>query len=551
MHSFKTSTFFVSSLIIPLGVFCGDVPFITLKDGVLYEGDNPFRFVSINVPGLFMNEDKPECMKEEFGFPVCQTFPIANPSFDKNGYAYGSIPGTNQSCIENPVPCRQIFPASFVDDYNQWEITTPYEQEDLVQTVALMAGRVIRTFPFLIGMKQHVNSLRSYHEPAWVAVDNAIALAQKYNVRLIIPFFNNHWKNSNPEQYLAGDIGYFTRLRQLPASAFYSDATVIEDFKHFLTFVLNRVNTVTGVRYGDDPTILAWETGNELGGAGVTNSDAAQTAAWTIEIAKFIKSLAPKTLVMDGHSAKNDCPTQLQEDSLKSPYVDIFSAHYYDPDDYDRIGRDTKFVTGYGKAFIIGEFGMEGSNTYKPLIEAGYQTKVSGMMYWSLRGHSNYGGFYTHRETFGTPTSQLSWHAPGFESQDKFSGDEREGIDMLIYYAHIYPGYDTNVGYPEPPAVQPLDIPVHPARLRFRGSAWAQKYNIQRRVCEDAACATISEDWKEVANGIQDNFLQGTPILSEKDDNLRGKFLAYQIEPIGRSGKKGKVATIGPYKFSN
>ncbi len=34
--------------------------------------------------------------------------------------------------------------------------------------------------------------------------------------------------------------------------------------KLIYTHFLNRINTVTGMRYGDDPTILAWETGNEL-----------------------------------------------------------------------------------------------------------------------------------------------------------------------------------------------------------------------------------------------------------------------------------------------
>ena len=34
--------------------------------------------------------------------------------------------------------------------------------------------------------------------------------------------------------------------------------------KLIYTYFLNRINTVTGKRYGDDPTILAWETGNEL-----------------------------------------------------------------------------------------------------------------------------------------------------------------------------------------------------------------------------------------------------------------------------------------------
>lgn len=530
--------------------FTQDIPFITRKDGVLFEGDKPFRFVSYDAPGLFMTEDRPPCEKQLFGIPVCPVYPLNNPAFDKDGYAYGTVKGTGSKCIENLVSCRQSFPESFVDDNNQWEISSKYEQEDLIQTVALMSGRVIRTFPFLIGVKQHIDSLRSYYEPAWVAVDHAIATARKHNVRLIIPFINNHWRGDDSPPSLASEIGYWTKLRKLPPSAFYTNKDLIDDFKHFITFVLNRVNTVTGVRYGDDPTIMAWETGNELGGAGVPQPELAQTASWTIDIAKHIKSLAPKTLVMDGRSCKRECPSELHKETLQSEFLDIFSVHYYDPDDYDRIGRDTEFVTGFGKAFMIGEFGMEDTGSYKPLIDAGFKTKVSGFLYWSLRGHGEYGGFNSHKEVFGVEASRLSVHAPGFEPKANFSGDEKDVAEMMLGFARQFAGVDTNSGFPEPPAAQPLDVAVHPARLRFKGSSWALKYTMFRQVCQDASCKTVAEDWKTVTN-IQDSVVQGNAVWSETDESLRDKFLRYQIQPEGRTGKIGPNATIGPYKFSN
>lgn len=39
-----------------------------------------------------------------------------------------------------------------------------------------------------------------------------------------------------------------------------------QDLKDIITYVLNRRNTVNGIYYKDDPTILAWQLGNELGG---------------------------------------------------------------------------------------------------------------------------------------------------------------------------------------------------------------------------------------------------------------------------------------------
>lgn len=48
----------------------------------------------------------------------------------------------------------------------------------------------------------------------------------------------------------------------------------------------------------EEPTILAFETGNELGGY---NLDAfPPPAIWTTAIASYLKELAPNTLVMSG-----------------------------------------------------------------------------------------------------------------------------------------------------------------------------------------------------------------------------------------------------------
>lgn len=70
---------------------------------------------------------------------------------------------------------------------------------------------------------------------------------------------------------------------------------------------------------GEDPTIMAFETGNEVGGStehvkaitapiltlcaqlgGYGGSNYPPTVEWTTAIATHIKSLAPNTLIIDG-----------------------------------------------------------------------------------------------------------------------------------------------------------------------------------------------------------------------------------------------------------
>lgn len=65
--------------------------------------------------------------------------------------------------------------------------------------------------------------------------------------------------------------------RQVP---FFKDRCMIDSFKILITQLLNRVNSINGRRYGDDPTVLAWQTGNEMR----LGSNQPAPGAWTHEI---------------------------------------------------------------------------------------------------------------------------------------------------------------------------------------------------------------------------------------------------------------------------
>lgn len=50
----------------------------------------------------------------------------------------------------------------------------------------------------------------------------------------------------------------------------------------------------------------------------------------SVEMAKHIKSLAPRTLVIDGSFAKADSvEASYAEEAFKSEYIDILSYHFY------------------------------------------------------------------------------------------------------------------------------------------------------------------------------------------------------------------------------
>lgn len=60
----------------------------------------------------------------------------------------------------------------------------------------------------------------------------------------------------------------------------FFDRGMIDSYKILITQLMERINTVNGRRYGSDPTVLAWQTGNEM------RCGAARPApgAWTHEI---------------------------------------------------------------------------------------------------------------------------------------------------------------------------------------------------------------------------------------------------------------------------
>ena len=63
---------------------------------------------------------------------------------------------------------------------------------------------------------------------------------------------------------------------------FYTNATIIQDFKNYIQHLITHKNPYTGLTYAEDPTVAMYETGNELGGP--TFGDMDVPNAWTEEI---------------------------------------------------------------------------------------------------------------------------------------------------------------------------------------------------------------------------------------------------------------------------
>ncbi len=230
-------------------------------------------------------------------------------------------------------------------------------------------------------------SLGVYNAGAWESIDYAIRAASSRGIRLVLPLVDNY-------TYFQG--GKFTYLawRGIPAdsvgSQFFTDPAVLADFKDHISHVINHVNQYTGIRYRDDPTIMVWETGNELS----VYPNPWNYAGWTRSVADYIKSIDPNHLVMDGKYGIYSIGGTVDTASLQIGSVDVYSNHAYD--NYRTPGElalEAATVASYGKAFLIGEFswtdkavgGAPLSWTLGQLIAMVEATPtIAGDLYWEL-----------------------------------------------------------------------------------------------------------------------------------------------------------------------
>ena len=187
------------------------------------------------------------------------------------------------------------------NDKGQDAYLDPWEQEDLFISAQQMNARAVRTYTLRVrssnevsngsGKSKAVQGSRSYSETQFVQLDKALDYASTYGIRVIIPFIDN-WT-------WYGGVADFVKFRGLQHNDFFYDGNLKADFKALISKLLTRVNTVNGRMYKDDPSILAWQLGNEL----CLNKDGGRDpipVSWSIEMSDYIKSIDKNHLIMDG-----------------------------------------------------------------------------------------------------------------------------------------------------------------------------------------------------------------------------------------------------------
>src|SRR5262249_28111501 len=92
-----------------------------------------------------------------------------------------------------------------------------------------------------------------FNEAGFPALHYVLDQADHAGVRLILALVNGPVEYGGMQQYVQWCAPGEGRL------AFYTNGTCRQMYRSYVSYVLNRVNTYNGRRYGDDPTVFAWE----------------------------------------------------------------------------------------------------------------------------------------------------------------------------------------------------------------------------------------------------------------------------------------------------
>jgi mannan endo-1,4-beta-mannosidase len=442
------------------------------RDGdVLKEGDREFRFISFNIPNLHYVEDD---MRFDRGMP--------------------------------------------------FRLPDDFEIDDALGTIAQMGGQVVRTYTLSVkkaddppDLPRYILGPGRFNEEAFAVLDRVVAAAARHRVRLIIPFVDqwSWW----------GGLAELAAFRGKKLEDCWTDPVLIDDFKAIVAHLVERKNTVTGIAYRDDPTILAWETGNELHG----------TPAWTRTIAAHIKALDPRHLVVDGAHRRT-----LLEESITDPSIDLVGTHHYEKDAREMIAniRESAKMARGRKPYHVGEFGFLGTESLRAVMDAVLEEKLAGALLWSLRYRAREGGFYWHHEPAGGDRFK-AYHWPGSEIGESY--DERRLMRIVREKAFEIRGLE----------LPPLPAPASPRLLSvgagslvtWQGSVGAWGYDVER---SDSA----GGPWTAAGLKVSEAQVQYRPLFA--DESARpGRSFFYRVIARNPAGASPPSNVVGPVRIAH
>lgn len=255
--------------------------------------------------------------------------------------------------------------------------------DEILQEAAALGVSFIRTNGYNDGSEQRGDSAIQiaplvYDELALRGLDLVLAQAHIHGLRLVLPL-GNYWDDYGGARRYVDWAGLPSPQRGDPR--FFTERRIIDHYKSHIQHLLNRVNTVDGIRYADHPAVLAWELLNEPRGNGL-DEKGETLRAWVDEVGAVVRDLAPRHHVATGEEgfdslANDEAGSAFHAGvsgisysaNIESSAITLASIHLYPLSwnvELAAIGRATaRFIRdrarqahAHSKPLLLGEFGL-------------------------------------------------------------------------------------------------------------------------------------------------------------------------------------------------
>ncbi|HEX3047406.1 MAG TPA: hypothetical protein VHY08_21825 [Bacillota bacterium] len=218
----------------------------------------------------------------------------------------------------------------------------------------------------------------SFNESQFKRLDYVMDSARRHGIRVMLAL-ENYWNDY-------GGIKATTDKLGLYKLEFFTNPNAKQMYKDYAAHLINRTNTVNGLKYSADPTLFSWDLMNEprMGrweddspGQTLWDRDGSQMSAWINEMSSYIKSLDPNHMVSAGAEAQgftfeSEGVTYVWGDTyqgyvndplriLDQPNIDFFTIHPYP----NSVWFNYSLVTAQS---MITNYVKEGHRRNKPVV---------------------------------------------------------------------------------------------------------------------------------------------------------------------------------------
>lgn len=262
----------------------------------------------------------------------------------------------------------------------------------------------------------------TYNETSLAVMDWVIAQAAMRGLHVVL-WLSDNWKDRGGAEQI---VRWTVPQNDWYHDRFYTNQAAKDLYKQNIANLLNRVNTITGVAYKDDPTIMSWELLQDARCQGVDMSTSGTCTTtmirdWAAEMVAYVKQLDPKHMVALGDEGfvdkangaypnvasawYSDGSTGDFKEYLEVPGVDYGGAKWYPtywgltPNAGEGWITDHAAVAAsVGKPFVLTEYAFPRNGramAFSMWHAAALSSNTAGTMVWNVQAdpYPDYDGF--------------------------------------------------------------------------------------------------------------------------------------------------------------